>query len=299
MLAEPDRWFDWLLRVRHGDDDGYAIALKPMLEDIRDRLLDHAALEPGLRIVDVGCGDGLAGLGALEREPSSIVTFVDISPALLDHTRALADTRGFAERCRFVTASAESLEAIPAASVDVILVRAVLAYVDRKAAALAEFRRVLRPGGRISIVDPIFQDQALRLAGIAAQLRAGECGPATRYFELLHRWRCAYLPDSIDALTANPLTNYNERDLLRLLEDAGFVNAHLRLHVDSVPAPRMPWRAFLGSAPFAGAPTIGEILLARFTPDERLEFEHFLRPGVEAGTALERNVNAYLFARVP
>ena len=175
MLAPDDRWCDWLLRARHGGDDEYAAALRPMLDDIRDRLLDHAALRPGLDVIDVGCGDGLAGFGALEREPTSVVTFVDISPALLEHTRAIAHRRGFAERCRFLVASAESLAAIPDASADVVLVRAVLAYVDRKAVAMEEFRRVLRPGGRVSIVDPIFQDQALHLAGIAAQLRAGEC----------------------------------------------------------------------------------------------------------------------------
>jgi len=299
MLAPDDRWCDWLLRARHGGDDEYAAALRPMLDDIRDRLLDHAALRPGLDVIDVGCGDGLAGFGALEREPTSVVTFVDISPALLEHTRAIAHRRGFAERCRFLVASAESLAAIPDASADVVLVRAVLAYVDRKAVAMEEFRRVLRPGGRVSIVDPIFQDQALHLAGIAAQLRAGECAAATRYFELLHRCRSAHFPDSVDALSANPATNYNERDLLRLIGCAGFVDVHLRLHIDSIRAPRMSWPAFLGSAPFAGVPTVGEILHSRFAPEERLEFERFLRPDVEAGTALERNVNAYLFADAP
>jgi arsenite methyltransferase len=299
MPTVNDRWFDWLLHARHGGDEAYAAALQPMLDDIRDRLLDHAALRPGLEILDVGCGDGLAGLGALEREPTSEVTFVDVSPALLEHTRTIAQARGVSERCRFLAASAESLAAIPAASADVVLVRAVLAYVRDKPAAIGECLRVLRPGGRISIVDPVFQDQALRLAGIAAQLRAGECGSATRYFELLHRCRSAQIPDSIAALTADPLTNYNERDLLRLLESSGFVNVHLRLHVDSIPALPMPWRAFLNSSPFAGAPTVGDVLQIRFTPDERLEFEQFLRPGVEAGTAIERNVNAYLYAEAP
>jgi SAM-dependent methyltransferase len=210
----------------------------------------------------------------------------------------VAASRGVAERCRFLVASADALDTIASASVDVVLVRAVLAYVGRKPAAMEEFLRVLRPGGRISIVDPIFADQALRLAGIAAQLRAGACGPATRYLELLHRCRSAQFPDSIDAITADPLTNYNERDLLRMLEGAGFVDAHLRLHIDIIPALPMPWQAFLNSSPFAGAPTINEVLQARFEPDERLEFERFLRPGVEAGTAVERNVNAYLFAQV-
>ncbi|MGD0476180.1 MAG: methyltransferase domain-containing protein [Candidatus Velthaea sp.] len=298
-FLESDRWFDWLLSVRHGGDAEYAAALQPQLEDIRNRLLDHAALTAGLRIADIGCGDGFAGFGALEREPTSAVTFVDLSPALIAHARASANERGVVERCRFLVASAESLGALPTASVDVVLVRALLAYVPGKAQAVSEFRRILRPGGRISIVDPIFADRAFSLAAIAAQLRAGTCGPATRYFELLHRWRSGHYPDTTEAIAANPLTCYNERDLLRLLENAGFVDVHLRLHIDSVSALPMAWPAFLGSSPYAGAPTVGEILQSRFEKDERREFEHYFRAGVEAGTTVERNVNAYLFAQGP
>jgi arsenite methyltransferase len=298
-FLESDRWFDWLLSVRHGGDAAYAAALQPMLDDIRDRLLDHAQLKPGQHIADIGSGDGLAGFGALERQPTSEVTFVDISPALMAHTRTTANERGVAERCRFLVASAESLDAIPPASVDVVLVRAVLAYIPRRAVAMGEFRRILRPGGRISIVDPIFADRAFALAGIAAQLRAGTCGSATRYFELLHRCRSAHFPDSIESIRRNPLTNHNERDLLRLLEHAGFVDTHLRLHIDSIAALPMPWSAFLGSSPYAGAPTVGEILQLRFDKDERREFEQLHRPFVEAGTTVDRNVNAYLFAKSP
>jgi ubiquinone/menaquinone biosynthesis C-methylase UbiE len=298
-FLESDRWFDWLLRIRHGGDPEYAEALQPMINALRDRLLDHAALAPGLRIADIGSGDGIAGFGALVREPTSEVTFVDVSPALIAHTRECANQLGVASRCRFILASADALEAIPTASVDVILVRAVLAYLPRKSAAIAEFRRVLRGGGRISVVDPIFADRAYNHAGIAEQLRLGACGPATRYFELLHRCRSAHFPDSIEAIRRDPLTNYGERDLLRWFENAGFVNAHLRLHIDSIPALPMRWSAYLGSSPYAGAPTIGEILQTRFDKDERREFEHYFRPGVENGTGLERNVNAFLFADAP
>lgn len=296
---DNDAWFNWLLSVRHGGNVAYAAALAPMLEDIRDRLLDNARLAPNERIADIGCGDGLAGLGALERQPTSIVTFADISPALIDYTRTLAERRGLAARCRFLVASAQALGAIPDASIDVVLVRAVLAYIDDKGAALREFRRILRPRGRISIVDPIFQDGAFAVAGLASQRNAGNNGLAARYLELLHRCRSAHLPDSVDEIGRNSLTNYNERDLLRLFESAGFVNVHLRLHIDSIPALPMPWLAFLASSPRAQAPTMGEILGSQFTSAERIEFEQIFRANIEAGTTIERNVNAYIFADSP
>jgi SAM-dependent methyltransferase len=293
--SQGDKWFAWLSGTRHGGDPAYARALEPMLDDIRERLIDHAALEPGDSIADIGCGDGRAGFGALDRQPNAQLTFVDISPALIAHTRALAERRGVASRSRFLVASAEQLDAIPDGSVDVVLVRAVLAYLDDRAAAIAELRRILRPGGRVSIVDPIFQDIAFAVAGMARTLRAGNLGLAGRPLELVQRVRAAQFPATLEAIQAASLTNYNERDLLRLCEAAGFVDLHLRLHIDSILALPMAWTAYVASSPHAAAPTVGEVLATRFSAAERAEFEAFVRPGVEAGTATERNVNAYLF----
>jgi arsenite methyltransferase len=291
-----DVWFDWLLRIRHGADAAYAVELQHMLDGIRDRVLDHAGLRPGQQLADVGSGDGLIAFGALARDPTVEATFVDISPALIGYTQELAQRRGLLQRCRFVVASAESLAAIPDASFDVVTARAVIAYLSDKLAAIRELRRILRPGGRVSTVDPVFQDQAYALAGIASQLRAGETGSATAYFEFLHRCGSAHLPDTLLGIRENPLTNFTERDLLRLFEVAGFVNIHLRLHIDSVPALPVPWQVYLATSPRAGAPTMGDILATRFDQRERTEFERLFRRGIEAGAAVERRTNAFIFA---
>ncbi|WP_348240817.1 methyltransferase domain-containing protein, partial [Salmonella enterica] len=50
---------------------------------------------------------------------------------------------------------AETLEGIADSSVDVVTTRSVLIYVDDKAAAFAAFHRVLKPGGRVSLFEPI------------------------------------------------------------------------------------------------------------------------------------------------
>ncbi len=298
-MPGDDAWLDWLLSIRHGSDATYAAAIAPLLADIRGRLLDHANIQPGQAIADIGCGDGFAGFGALERQATTSVTFVDISPALISHTRDLAKRRGVAERCRFLVASAVALGAIPDTSFDVVLVRAVLAYIEDKKAALNEFRRILRPGARISVVDPIFQDNAFALAGLASQRRPGSSDAGARYAEFLHRCRSAHLPDSLEGIRGNSLTNYNERDLVRLFQITGFVNVHLRLHIDVVPAPAIPWAAFLSSSPRAGVPTIGEILAEHFTSAERDEFETMFRATIESGAMFDQNVNAYVFADNP
>src|SRR5205823_6544105 len=75
---------------------------------VRDRVLDRAQLEDGETLLDVGCGDGLIGFGALDRGAGTVV-FSEVSDDLLDVCRAAAEDLGVAERCRFVAARAEDL----------------------------------------------------------------------------------------------------------------------------------------------------------------------------------------------
>jgi SAM-dependent methyltransferase len=76
------------------------------------------------------------------------------------------------DRMSFEEARAEDLSSIPDASVDVVTVRSVLIYVDDKASAFRAFYRVLRPGGRLSIFEPInnyFADSTTEFWGLDAR----------------------------------------------------------------------------------------------------------------------------------
>ena len=81
--------------------------------------------------------------------------FSDISQNLLDHCRKAAGAEGLLDRCRFVLAAADRLTGAADVSVDAVTTRSVLIYVKDKAAALREFYRVLRHGGRVSLFEPI------------------------------------------------------------------------------------------------------------------------------------------------
>jgi ubiquinone/menaquinone biosynthesis C-methylase UbiE len=130
-----------------------------MLETLsiwRDQILQHATITQGETILDVGCGDGLIAFGALDRVgEEGLVIFSDISQDLLEHCHSLAQRLQVLDRCRFVRASADDLAAIAPGSVDVVTTRSVLIYVQAKQQALHEFYRVLKPGGRLSIFEPI------------------------------------------------------------------------------------------------------------------------------------------------
>jgi hypothetical protein len=62
-----DCWSEWLLRRRFGGDAEVERLAMERLRATRDRVLDQALLREGETLLDVGCGDGLIALGALER----------------------------------------------------------------------------------------------------------------------------------------------------------------------------------------------------------------------------------------
>ena len=88
-MPEYDKWSRWLLETRFGGDEKIAELGLRLLRQLRDTLLEKAALKDEQVLLDVGAGDGLIAFGALEKlGPSGRVILADISRPLLDHARA-------------------------------------------------------------------------------------------------------------------------------------------------------------------------------------------------------------------
>ncbi|HKF19635.1 MAG TPA: class I SAM-dependent methyltransferase, partial [Candidatus Dormibacteraeota bacterium] len=144
MAPLTDQWSAWILERRFGGGERRARAMLEELGRVRDQILDYAELKTGDRLLDVGCGDGLIGFGALAREPGCSVVFSDVSERLVDQCRQLASVAGVTERGRFLDAAAEDLSQMDDASIDVVTTRSVLIFVEAKLRAFQEFYRVLR-----------------------------------------------------------------------------------------------------------------------------------------------------------
>lgn len=298
--APADLWSDWVLRRRHGGDAGHEPRVRACLDEVCDRVLDGARLAPGMLLVDVGTGDGLVAFGALERAGQSLsVVLADISLPLLAHTEAHASRLGLRERCAFLHTSAEALAGVAEGSVDVVTTRAVLAYVRDKALAIARFFEVLKRGGRVSIAEPIVQDDALQLAALTTSLLSRPADATTEWACLMQRCRALQMPSTPEAIRGNPLTNFTERDLVRLFQRAGFVEIHMELHIDARKAEAMAWNTFIDIAPMPGTPTLREVLADHLSEAERKLFEAGLRPVIESGDHTSQQAIAYLTARKP
>jgi arsenite methyltransferase len=292
-----DEWSQWLLQRRHGGDAEYQQRMRAVVEGYRDRVLDGAKLGAGMTLADIGTGDGLLALGAIERiGPSLEVILTDISRSLLRHTEQLAIDRGVRSQCRFVAGSADKLDGIADGCVDAVATRAVLAYVQDKAAAFREFHRVLKPGGRLSICEPILQDEAYEARAYAELVQAQPNHPNIHFLRLVQRYRSAAFPAATQDILQSPITNYNERNLFRFAREAGFAGIHVELHIDLQPALKITWEGMLDVAVHPWAPTLREILAREFSGDEARQFEEIFRPIVEKSQAEQKQIVAYLTA---
>jgi SAM-dependent methyltransferase len=148
------------LGYRRVDDDPNADVLVATMEATagwaavgRLRSWERAqlSLAPGDRLLDVGCGLGEAALGlAADLGDRGEVVGIDASERML----RVARSRAGAARCRvrFTVGDARSLDE-PDASFDVVRSERTLQWLVDPAAAVAEMVRVVRTGGRISLID--------------------------------------------------------------------------------------------------------------------------------------------------
>lgn len=295
--SKVDPWYEWLTHSRHA---GNAVERRLVLgetERYADKVLAAAQLMPGMTLADIGSGEGLVAFKAIRNTgPSLRVLLTDISVQLLEATRQLAIKNGVSDQCTFLECNAENLHDIPDASVDVVTTRAVLAYVADKKAALREFYRVLKPGGRISIAEPIMMDEARATCALKAAVDSEDLNDTDSFIGLMHRWKSAQFPDTIAKMTSCPMTNFSERDLVRFAQDIGFADIHMELHIDVRPFQVSSWEVFVASAPHPLAPSLDFILSNHFTNAERKQFEIVLRPLIEEGGLSVDDRVAYLTA---
>ena len=127
----------------------------------RDRILDSLPWRGDEKVLDIGCGRGLMLIGSAKRLKSGRATGIDIwrpedlSGNSPDAARANAKAEGVADKIKLETADACKLP-FPDASFDTVLSSLAIHNIseaDKREKALTEIVRVLKPGGRLAILD--------------------------------------------------------------------------------------------------------------------------------------------------
>jgi len=285
---QQDIWSRWLLNRRFGGDPERLTHVLDYLYPVRDKVLSHVNLDEGRTLLDVGCGDGLIAFGALEKIESCRVIFSDISDDLLQHVQVLARQMNLLQRCEFVRASADDLSMFEDESVDAVTTRSVLIYVYAKQQAFKEFHRVLKPGGQLSIFEPInrfaYPEPVDRFAGY-------DVTPISSLAEKLKAiYRRIQPPDT------DPMTDFDERDLVIGAEKAGFSSINVELQIEVKPPENSDWSTFLHVPGNPKIPSVEEAMQQAFTLGETETFTSYMRPLVESRQGIHRSAVAYLWA---
>ncbi|MEW5992501.1 MAG: class I SAM-dependent methyltransferase [Chloroflexota bacterium] len=233
--------------------EGYARHWAPIIRPAAVRLLDHLApmLPAGeSHLLDIGTGTGTLALAALERWPDVRVTGIDASSEMAAWAGGEADRRLAAvRRAHFDTAVAVA-DRLPFgdATFDLAMSSFVLQLVPDRAAALAEARRVLRPGAPFGYVtwlrhrgapdppdqifeelldelgfdppepDPPGRDPASPEAAAAGLRRAGFRGVRSWADSVEHRWTARSYTDFLEGFAEESLfdeLSERERRVLR------------------------------------------------------------------------------------
>jgi arsenite methyltransferase len=215
------------------------------LATFRETVLDNAKLKNGDVVADVGAGTGLLTVSAAERvAPDGDVLAIDVSVDALEELRRVCP----AANVFYMVGSADVLP-LPDESVDAVVTRSVLIYVENKAEAIGEFFRVLRVGGRVSFFEPINS----RNTRLSESVDFG--GLQARVLE----WEQATYKDPDD-----PMLNFDEHDLERFFHEEGFVDVTAELRTDQG---EMSAHRQLNAIGAPGRPSLLEAWRRVFPPD--------------------------------
>jgi len=190
-----------------------------------------------------------------------------------------------------VHASAIDLSPIPTASVDVVVERAVLLFIEDRNRAFQEYHRVLRPGGRLSLGEPLNVWMSADRPGYLWGYDVTEVVDLERRLHEAAR--------SSGAATDDLLGGFDDRDLIAMAHDAGFSRIDVQTDLSLAPPPaRDDLDVFLDTAPNPLAPTTRALVAAALSPAEAERFTAVLGESVRLGRGERRQASTLLRARV-
>ena len=132
--------------------DRYDRVGSPLFAPLGRRLVELAEVAPGATVLDIATGTGAVLVPAAEAAgPEGRVIGVDLSPDMVHAANRAIAEHGLAGRAEARVGDAEHLDHLPDDAFDAVLCGCAISFFPDPDRAVAEFRRVLRPGGTIGL----------------------------------------------------------------------------------------------------------------------------------------------------
>jgi SAM-dependent methyltransferase len=186
--------------------DGYELQMGRWSRRLAEPFLDFCGIKDGETVMDAGCGTGSLSFALAQRANNLSIQGIDFSPAYIEY----ATRQNTYPNLAF---SVGDVCALPFAdaSFDRVLSLLVLHFVPDSKRAIAELRRVARPGATVAaavwdsrggfVASRIFLDTAATVDENGRQFRARSCTrPMTRPGEMLAAWRSAGFVDARETM---------------------------------------------------------------------------------------------------
>ena len=288
MSENKDIWSEWLKHGRFGDATHQAYAMK-QYKEIASGIINKAEIFDNATVLDVGAGDGLIGLTVLEKlgENGKLI-LADISEAALAIPKKIFSEKNIEDsRVEFLISRAEDLSSIPENSVDRVLLRSVILYIENKQASFNEIYRVLKKGGIAVIWEPINQRHLEFRNGLFRGYRI-DSEPLLSVKFILQKVIDATTEDSKKTDT---MVGYDEHTLVHMAIEAGFEDITLEYELSrSGKSIYASWDFFFNSAPNPLAKTLHQLMTDSLNPEEFDRLEGALKEAFKQPTILTKAI---------
>jgi SAM-dependent methyltransferase len=202
----------------HGYSERERQRLHDQSSTLADLLHHDTAYPPGSRVLEAGCGVGAQTVFLARNSPQAHFTSIDASPASIAAAQAAVERAGF-DNVTFQVADIFQLP-VPEASFDHVFVCFVLEHLREPGEALRRLRRVLKPGGTLTVIE-------------------GDHGSTFFHPRSDAAWRTVQcLIDVQAAMGGNALIG---RELFPLLQAAGFLEVSVSPRFVYVDSSRPAW----------------------------------------------------------
>lgn len=140
--------------------------------DEQELFLAHLRLGAGDRLLDVACGSGGPTLRIARRTGCPVVG-IDAHPQAVAEARARAEREGLGDRATFEQADASGALPFPDAAFDGLICVDAVNHLPDRPRVFGDWARLLRPGGRLVVTDPIVVTGILTAEEIAIRSSVG------------------------------------------------------------------------------------------------------------------------------